>query len=59
MLFERPDLAKLLGISGCLLSMGIILTIIVKGALPPLQESEQTQPACGHRYLSMKGFLEN
>ena len=36
MLFERPDLAKLLGMSGCLLSMGIILTIIVKGTLPPL-----------------------
>jgi hypothetical protein len=36
MLFERPDLAKLLGMSGCLLSMGVILTIIVKGTLPPL-----------------------
>jgi hypothetical protein len=36
MLFERPDLAKLLGMSGCLLSMGVILTVIIKGALPPL-----------------------
>jgi len=36
MLFERPDLAKLLGMAGCLLSMGIILTIIIKGTLPPL-----------------------
>jgi hypothetical protein len=36
MLFERPDLAKLLGMSGCLLSMMFILSIIVKGA-PSLQ----------------------
>jgi hypothetical protein len=36
MLFERPDFAKLLGMSGCLLSMGVILTIIMKGTLPPL-----------------------
>ena len=36
MLFERPDLAKLLGLSGCLLSMGIILTIILNGT-PSLQ----------------------
>jgi hypothetical protein len=36
MLFDRPDILKILGMTGCLLSMTIILTIVVKGALPPL-----------------------
>ena len=36
MLFERPDLAKLLGLSGWLLSMGVIVTILLKGTMPLL-----------------------
>jgi hypothetical protein len=36
MLFERLNLAKLVGMSGCLLSMRVILTVIVKDT-PSLQ----------------------
>ena len=36
MLIEPQDVAKLLGVSGCLLSMAVIVSILVRGALPPL-----------------------
>ena len=36
MLIERPDVAKLLGVAGCLLSMGVIVSILIRGTLPPL-----------------------
>lgn len=36
MLFERLNLENLLGMSGCLLNMGVILTVILKGT-PSLQ----------------------
>ena len=36
MLIERPNIAKLLGLAGCLLSMGVILGILIRGTLPPL-----------------------
>jgi hypothetical protein len=36
MLFDRPDIIKILGMTGCLLSMTFILTIVMKGAPPPL-----------------------
>jgi hypothetical protein len=36
MLFERPDFAKLLAMSGWLLSQGVIVTIFIKGTVPPL-----------------------
>lgn len=35
MLIERPDVAKLLGAAGCLLSMAVIVSIVVRGTLPP------------------------
>jgi hypothetical protein len=37
MLLERPDISKLLGMTGCLQSMVVILTIIMNGAPPHLQ----------------------
>jgi hypothetical protein len=36
MLIERPDVAKLLAVAGCLLSMGVIVSILIRGTLPPL-----------------------
>ena len=36
MLIERPDIAKLAGMAGFVLSMGIILSILIRGTLPPL-----------------------
>ena len=36
MLFERLDVAKLIGLSGFLLSMAVIVSILVSGTLPPL-----------------------
>ena len=35
-MFEPLDVAKLIGLSGCLLSMAVILGILVRGTLPPL-----------------------
>jgi hypothetical protein len=32
MLFEPLDVAKLIGLSGCLLSMTVIASVIVKGS---------------------------
>ena len=37
MLFERPEIGRLFGVTACLLSMIFILTIIVMGATAPLQ----------------------
>jgi hypothetical protein len=37
MLFERHDIGRLFGMTGCLLSIMFILTIIVMGTAPPLQ----------------------
>jgi len=36
MLLEPLDVAKLIGLSGCLLSMAVIVRILVRGTLPPL-----------------------
>jgi hypothetical protein len=36
MLFGRPDISKILGMTGCLLSMIFILGIVMHGAPPPL-----------------------
>ena len=36
MLFEPLDIAKLIGLSVYLLSMAVIVSILVRGALPPL-----------------------
>jgi len=36
LLIERPDITKLLGVAGCLLSMGFIVSIVISGTLPPL-----------------------
>jgi hypothetical protein len=36
MLFEPLDGAKLIGLSGYLLSMAVIVSILVRGTLPPL-----------------------
>jgi hypothetical protein len=36
MLFERPDVKKVLAMTGCLLSMTVIASIILNGARPPL-----------------------
>jgi hypothetical protein len=36
MLFEPLDVAKLIALSGCLLSMAVIASVLVKGTLPPL-----------------------
>jgi hypothetical protein len=36
MLFDRPDVAKILAMTGCLLSMSIIGSIILIGVRPPL-----------------------
>jgi RNA polymerase sigma-32 factor len=36
MLFEPLDVAKLIGLSGCLLSMAVIVSVLVRGTLPPL-----------------------
>lgn len=36
MLIEPPDVAKLIGVAGCLLSMTVIASIIVRSSLPPL-----------------------
>jgi len=36
MLIEPRDVAKLLGVSGCLLSMAVILSILIGDTLPPL-----------------------
>ena len=37
MLFERSDVGKLVGMTGCLLSMLFILAIVIAGAPAPLQ----------------------
>ena len=37
MLFERPEIGRLFGMTGYLLSMIFILTIIMMGAPAPLQ----------------------
>jgi hypothetical protein len=37
MFFERSEVAKLVGMTGCLLSMLFILTIVIRGAPAPLQ----------------------
>ena len=36
MLFEPLEVAKLIALSGCLLSMAVIVSIVVRGTLPPL-----------------------
>jgi hypothetical protein len=36
MLFERPDVEKVLAMTGCLLGMTVIASIILNGARPPL-----------------------
>jgi hypothetical protein len=36
MLIEPPDVAKLLGVSGFLLSLAVIVSVLVKATLPPL-----------------------
>ena len=36
MLFEPVDVAKLIGFSGCLLSMAVIVSILRRGTLPRL-----------------------
>jgi hypothetical protein len=36
MLFEPLDVAKLIGLSGRHLSMAVIVSILVRGTLPPL-----------------------
>jgi hypothetical protein len=36
MLIERPDVAKLLGVAGYVLSMAVIASIVIRGTPPPL-----------------------
>lgn len=36
MLFERPDLSKILSMLDCLLSVMLILSIVMQGVAPPL-----------------------
>ena len=36
MLIERPDVAKPLGMASCLLSLGVIVSILISGTLPSL-----------------------
>jgi len=36
MLFERPDVNKILAMTGCLLSVTIIASIVLNGVRPPL-----------------------
>jgi hypothetical protein len=36
MFFERPDVMKVLAMTGCLLSMTVIASIILDGTRPPL-----------------------
>jgi hypothetical protein len=36
MLIEPPDVAKLIGVSGFLLSLAVIVSILVTASLPPL-----------------------
>jgi hypothetical protein len=35
MLIKRADLSRLLELSGCFLSMAMIVSILIKGSLPP------------------------
>jgi hypothetical protein len=37
MLLERSEVGKLVGMTGCLLSMLLILAIVIMGATAPLQ----------------------
>ena len=37
MFFERSEVGKLVGMTGCLLSMLFVLTIVIMGAPAPLQ----------------------
>jgi hypothetical protein len=37
MFFERSEVGKLVGMTGCLLSMLFILTIVITGAPAPVQ----------------------
>jgi hypothetical protein len=37
MFFERSEVGKLVGMTGCLLSMLLILSIVLTGAPAPLQ----------------------
>jgi hypothetical protein len=37
MFFERSEIGKLVGMTGCLLSMLFILAIVITGAPAPLQ----------------------
>jgi len=39
MLLEPLDVAKLIGLSGCLLSMAVIVRILVRGTLPALTDN--------------------
>jgi hypothetical protein len=36
MLFEGPDMKKVLAMTGCLLSMTVIASIVLNGGQPPL-----------------------